>query len=169
MSGNSTRAGVGLFTHGHDALVAIGLIATFVAGVVIATLVVHLAPPHRRRSGVLALVAALLALAAHIGEGPWAPALMALAMGAANIVLATNGEVSFGVTYMTGALVKFGQGIGAALLGRDRFGWLPYLLLWSGLLSGAAAGAALYPLLGMQGLWLPALGAALLIPFVERT
>lgn len=168
MSGNSTRAGVGLVTHARDAAIAGGLILTFVSGVVAGTLTGHFAPSHRKRTAVLALVALLLALAAISGNRVWAPVLMAFAMGAANIVLASDGEVSFGVTYMTGALVKLGQQVGGALLGRERFGWFPYLVLWTGLLGGAATGAALFPLIGMQALWVPALAAILLLPFVEQ-
>ena len=54
-----------------------------------------------------------------------------------------DGEVSIGVTYMTGTLVKLGQHVALALLGGNRFGWLLYLLLWCGLVLGATAGAPL--------------------------
>ena len=113
----------------------------------------------------LAVVALLLVAGALLGRDPRpmpAACTIALAMGAANAVFQRDGEVSIGVTYMTGTLVKLGQRLAAALLGGDRWGWLPYLLMWSGLLAGAVAGAALYPLLGMAALWIAAAAAGLL-------
>lgn len=166
MSGNSTRAGVGVAMHAAHALTAAGLIASFLTGVIAATLLGQFAPsPHRSRF-VLGFVALLLAIAALTGPHWTAAAAMALAMGAVNIVFAAEGDVSFGVTYMTGALVKMGQRIAATLLGRDRFGWLPYLVLWTGLVSGAVAGAMVYPVYGMSALWGAAVAAALIAAFV---
>ena len=43
-------------------------------------------------------------------------------------------------TYMTGNLVKLGQGIVAAFQGGGRLAWLPFLLLWLGLVAGAVCG-----------------------------
>jgi uncharacterized membrane protein YoaK (UPF0700 family) len=81
---------------------------------------------------------------------------MAIAMGAENAVFEHDGEVRIGLTYMTGTLVKLGQRVSAALLGGDRLAWVPYLLLWLGLVLGACAGAAIYPYLGLNGLWIAA-------------
>lgn len=88
---------------------------------------------------------------------------MAMAMGAENGIFERNGEVAIGLTYMTGTLVKFGQRVAAAFLGGDRLAWAPYLLLWLGLISGASAGAAIYPHLGLQALWIAAAAGAGLI------
>src|SRR3546814_20958730 len=65
-----------------------------------------------------------------------------------------DGEVSIGVTYMTGALVKLGQRLAAALVGGPRWQWAPYLALWGGLIAGAAAGAPASPRAGMASLWI---------------
>jgi uncharacterized membrane protein YoaK (UPF0700 family) len=62
--------------------------------------------------------------------------------------------VSIGVTYMTGTLVRLGQHIAAALRGHDPLGWLPYLLLWFGLLCGGVLGTWIYPVVELAGLWL---------------
>ena len=70
--------------------------------------------------------------------------LMACAMGAANNVFQRSGEVSVGVTYMTGTLVKFGQHLSAALTGGPRTRWLPYLMLWFGLICGGIIGAMVH-------------------------
>ncbi len=164
MSGNSTRAGVG-FTQGSRAGVeATALIGTFVLGVVAGSLVGR-AAGRRQRAAVLLLVAGLLAAAAALGaRGSARPAAaaMALAMGAENTVFQREGEVSIGVTYMTGSLVKLGQRLAAALMGGSRTAWLPYLLLWGGLVTGAAAGALAHRFVGLGGLWLAAAAAAIL-------
>jgi uncharacterized membrane protein YoaK (UPF0700 family) len=93
--------------------------------------------------------------------GP-AAAAMALAMGAENTVFERGGQVSFGVTYMTGTLVRLGQGVAGALRGGNPLGWAPYLLLWLGLAVGGLAGASVYPVLGLKGLWWAAALAAAL-------
>jgi uncharacterized membrane protein YoaK (UPF0700 family) len=89
---------------------------------------------------------------------------MALAMGAENAVFERDGEVSIGLTYMTGTLVKVGQRLTAALFGGDRFAWAPYLLLWAGL----AAGASVYPVVGLQGLWAAVAAIAILAVLADR-
>lgn len=164
MSGNTTRMGVGLAYRAHDFMVASGLIATFVAGVVIGSLWGSRTGKHRR-TAVLGLVSALLASAAilhHIGLTMPSFVAMALAMGAENAVFERDGKVQVGLTYMTGTLVKTGQHLATALEGGDRWGWTPYLLQWLSLAAGAAAGALCYPLAGMDALWLP---VAILILF----
>lgn len=164
MSGNSTRLGVGLAHGGGAAAVAGGLIAVFVCGVVLGSITGRLAGA-ARRVAVLGLVTALLLIAATshaAGASIAAVAAMALAMGAENAVFERDGEVSIGLTYMTGALVKLGQHLTAALFGGDRLAFAPYLFLWLGLVAGATLGAAVHPLLGLGGLWFAALAAGAL-------
>ena len=164
MSGNSTRLGVGLASHLPTAVTAAALIATFVLGATAGALVAEVAG-RRRNVAVLGFVTVLLAFAAASGSARsagWPIAAMVLAMGAENAVFQRGGEVSVGVTYMTGTLVKLGQRIAAAILGGNRWAWLPYLLLWVGLVLGAVAGAALYTVLGMSALWIAAGAAAAL-------
>jgi len=155
MSGNSTRLGVGLAHGPSDAAIAAGLIASFVAGVVAGTLTGRAWYP-MRGIVVLALVGLLLALAAGadlIGIRGLSIIAMAAAMGAANATFERDGEVSIGVTYMTGTLVKMGQRIADALSGGHPLAWLWYLLLWLGLVAGATIGTLIYPSIGLQGLW----------------
>lgn len=164
MSGNSTRLGVGIAEDTQPALLAAGLIGTFVTGVALGTFAGRAAGRHRRPV-VLLLVAALLALGAWagmIGLGGLASVGMVLAMGAENAVFEQNGEVRIGLTYMTGTLVKLGQRLADAALGGAPLAWLSYLLLWLGLVAGAVAGALLYPRLGLDALWIAAAAAALL-------
>jgi len=163
MSGNSTRLAVGISEGSTVALTAIGLIAGFVAGVVLGGLVGHHAR-HRRRPAVLALVAALLLLAAILAPFslPLALLAMVMAMGAENPALADNGEVKVGLTYMTGALVRLGQGLVNRLTGRDASHWRVDLGLWCGLMAGAIAGAAAYAWIALSALWIAAALALIL-------
>ena len=164
MSGNTTRLGVGVTSISPTAATAAGLIATFVFGVATGTLTGH-AAGRNRRPLVLLLVAALLAAAALAGMLQFrvvSLALTALAMGAENAVFEQDGEVSIGLTYMTGTLVKLGQRLAVALRGGDPFGWTSYLKLWLGLLTGAILGAGVDHRFGLGALWGAALAAALL-------
>ena len=170
MSGNTTRLAVDLASGTTAAAAAAGLVATFVAGVVAGSLTSRLCGVHRR-SAVFALVALLLALAAGLsglGAMTAAAVAMALAMGAENAVFETDGEVRIGLTYMTGTLVKLGQRLTTAVLGGDRLGWLPYLLLWLGLAAGGFAGALTYARLGTDGLWVATAAAAALAVVSHR-
>src|SRR5438067_938178 len=113
MSGNSTRLGVGVALHLHDGLVAGALVAAFLIGVILGSLAGEAARA-RRPAVVLAGVAVLLGGAAYLdGIGRMLAALgfLALAMGALNTVFQRSGEVRFGLTYMTGGLVRAGIGI----------------------------------------------------------
>lgn len=156
MSGNSTRLAVGVAQHHAAALLALQLIATFVGGVAIGSMIGRMAGRYRHPL-ILAWMALLLALAGTAGQlgAVWAAAsLMALAMGAENTVFEEDGEVRLGLTYMTGTLVKLGQRLAAAVLGGPRWAWLPHFYLWVGLVGGAITGAATFPLLGFGGLWI---------------
>ncbi|HRO04380.1 MAG TPA: DUF1275 family protein [Terricaulis sp.] len=164
MSGNSTRLAVGISQAPAEAWLALGLIAAFMAGVIAGALVNR---SGARRGGalVLALVTVLLCAAAMLGQGGaafWAMALLAAAMGVENAVFLRDGEVSIGVTYMTGALVRMGQRIAGALTGGPAFAWAPYLILWLGLIAGAALGAIAFVHFGFACLWFAAAAAALL-------
>jgi len=171
MSGNTTRLAVGLAQGTPSAAIAGGLIVTFILGVVLGTLSGHFAGK-QGTAAKLALVSLLLALAAGfgvMGVSFGAVVAMTLAMGAINAVFAHGGEVHIGLTYMTGTLVKIGQRLAMAFLGGDRLAWWPYALLWFGLAAGAVTGALVYPYLGLNGLWLAALAAALFALAAMRT
>jgi uncharacterized membrane protein YoaK (UPF0700 family) len=170
MSGNTTRLGVGVAGRSVHAAIAAGLIFAFVVGVVAGSLVGRFAVS-RRRFAILAFVAAMLALAAVLGgfgETGLAVGAMALAMGAENAVFERDGEVSIGLTYITGTLVKVGQRIAGALAGADPFAWAPYLMLWAALATGAVAGAAVYPLVGLQALWAAVAAIAVMAMVADR-
>jgi len=170
MSGNSTRLAVGIAQASFNGAIAAGLIAAFITGVVLGSVAGRLAG-QRRRPAVIGFASLLLATAAlfnAFGHKAPALALMAVAMGAENAVFEQDGEVKIGLTYMTGTLVKLGQGIAGALFGGDRLAWAPYLLLWTGLLVGAIAGAAAYREIGLSGLWIAA-GASGMLALIAST
>jgi uncharacterized membrane protein YoaK (UPF0700 family) len=145
MSGNTTRMGVELVERPALALAPLGLIGCFLAGVVTGALIGRQFKGRHKRV-LLGLVAALLAAgAAMLVAGQAIPflALSAAAMGLANNIFARDGEVTVGVTYMTGALVRFGQGIAARISGQSLPATRGYGLLWSALALGAASGGGL--------------------------
>ncbi|MFN3990241.1 MAG: YoaK family protein [Erythrobacter sp.] len=145
MSGNTTRMGVELVERPALALAPLGLIACFVAGVIGGALLARRWRGRHKRA-LLGLVTALLGTAAAClaaGQPIAFLALSASAMGFANNVFSRDGEVTVGVTYMTGALVRFGQGVAARLGGEPLASTRGYGLLWSALALGAAAGGAL--------------------------
>lgn len=156
MSGNTTRLGVDLAVHPAMAIVPAGLIAGFVLGVFVGALLAARAGAWRKVA-VLGLVAGLLvgaALAHATGAGLAMLGLLVFAMGALNNTFQRDGEVSVGLTYMTGALVRFAQGLAARVSGTGGEGWANWLLLWLGLAAGAVTGA--FALLAWPGLalWL---------------
>lgn len=162
MSGNSTRLGVDIADMSANAGVAALLIGSFVVGVIIASLLGR-AAGGRHRTVVPVLMVVLLAGAAGLGDmrqDRLTAILMAMAMGVENIFFAHGTDIRVGLTYMTGRLVKIGQQLAAAITGEDRWGWLPHLLLWCGLISGGVAGAVAYLFLGSDALWLAVAGAA---------
>lgn len=170
MSGNSTRLGVGLAEDWSAAALAGGLIALFVLGVMIGALA-NRGGDHAGSIRVLILVSAGLAIAgafASLNAPAFAIAALVCAMGALNGVFQRDGEVAIAITYMTGTLVRMGRAIIVALTGGPRWHWAPYLLLWIGLVTGAALGALSYAAIGLMGLWGAALAAAALTIIFTR-
>jgi uncharacterized membrane protein YoaK (UPF0700 family) len=162
MSGNTTRASADL-VHGspRGALLALGLVGFFTLGVVLSTLAVRRAGPYRRAL-VLGFTAALLVIAAlstELGAAVIMPPVLALAMGAVNTAYTRGGEVSVGLTYMTGTLVKAGQHFAAALTGAPHEPWLKYATLWAMILFGAVVGATSYRGIWLHSLWVAAAAA----------
>lgn len=170
MSGNTTRLGVDLIQFPARAWVPALLIGGFLLGVIGGALIAARAGVERKPV-VLGAVAILLALAATAqisGSLVAMLALLVLAMGALNNTFQRDGEVAVGLTYMTGALVRLGQGIAARLSGAGGEGLVSWGLLWLGLASGALAGA--WGWLNWPGgaLWLAAGWAGLLALLARR-
>lgn len=165
MSGNSTRFSIAFadqrFTY---AGLVLGVIALFVLGVMLGTAVSRLT--HRlRKTAVLFLVGCLLiagAICHSVGQTYLSTGLMVLAMGAENAVFQRDGEVSIGLTYMTGTLVRLGQHLTASFFGGSRTAWIPYAFHWFGLAVGAILGGWGHSTLRAFTLW-PAVGAAFIL------
>jgi uncharacterized membrane protein YoaK (UPF0700 family) len=159
MSGNSTRMGVSLAAADWPkAAEALGLIGLFVLGAAAGSLIV-LGRGASGRSRLLLAEAALLGAAAlgyALGLSQPAIAAIVLAMGLENAVFQIGGGAGLGLTYITGALVKVGQSLAAALTGGSRFGWVPNLLLWAALVAGSALGALGYHWINLNAIWFAA-------------
>ena len=159
MSGNSTRLGVSLArANWLNAADALGLILLFVAGAAVGSVIV-LGRSTYRQTWVLAAEALLLAAAGlsyELGHPSPAIAAIVLAMGLENAVFQIAGGGGLGLTYVTGALVKVGQFIGAALSGGPRWAWVPNLLLWAALVMGSACGALVYFWINLSAIWFAA-------------
>lgn len=170
MSGNTTRLAVDLATDSLRALVPGLLILGFVGGVIGGALLAIRAGP-RRKPAVLALVTVLLLAAAAFrasGHPHLGIAGLVLAMGAINNTFQRGGEVAIGVTYMTGALVRMGQGLAASLAGQPGGDWKGFLMLWSGLAAGAVCGALAWLRWEEGCLWLAAGWAAAMVAVALR-
>ena len=172
MSGNSTRMGVSLAQGDwSNAAAALGLVALFVAGAAGGSLIV-LGRGANRQPWVLLVEASLLAVAAlcyTVGLPNAAVAAMVLAMGLENAVFQIEGGAGLGLTYVTGALVKVGQMLAAALTGGARWAWLPNLLLWAALVMGVVCGASAYHWINLAAIWFAAGVALALSAMVAAT
>jgi uncharacterized membrane protein YoaK (UPF0700 family) len=172
MSGNSTRMGVNL-AQGQwmNAAEAFGVIALFVIGAAVGSLMVLGRGVHRQPW--VLLVEALLLVAAGLADVFGMPntaiAAIVLAMGLENAVFQIEGGGGLGVTYVTGALVKVGQLVAAALTGGARWGWVSNLLLWAALVAGSACGALAYYWINLAAIWFAAGGALALSAIVAVT
>ncbi len=144
MSGNTTQLGRSLAYHDYGgALLPLGLVALFIAGATIGTLIAEKSA--RRAPGLLLLGEGALLAGAYAGFGTHRPMmgliLLPIAMGLANIVTLHAGGPNPGTTYSTGALVKLGvtlAGLGRDTTVRD----LAFnAAMWIALLAGSVLGA----------------------------
>lgn len=136
MSGNSTTLAVSLARGDWPHARLIGLIiGVFVAGAACGQAVAELSG-RWRLPVVVALVTALLCLS--LIDTNTGILAMTFAMGALNAAMQHAGKVAVSITFVTGALVRFGQGLGALLTGRSGgWLWLPQAVPWTGLMTGA--------------------------------
>ncbi len=164
MSGNTTRLGVELARQPSAAVLPALLAFAFVCGVVVGALLTGRFAG-RHKPPLLLMVALLLASGAALGgQGYPRTALLALAtaMGALNNSFQRDGKVAVGLTYMTGALVRLGQGLAAKLQNRAAEPWADWLMLWLALAGGATLGALTYVMWPALTFWIAAALAALL-------
>jgi uncharacterized membrane protein YoaK (UPF0700 family) len=161
MSGNSTRLAVGLSQSAAFVGFVLAIIGSFVLGVFASSLFGRLTKltNRQRQSRILMVIALLLAFVpflANTGHIVLALCGATFCMGAENTIFAQKGSVTFGVTYMTGALVKIGQEFASLVSGGEAKELLPYIMLWAGLIFGAVLGAMLFGRIGHYSFWVAA-------------
>lgn len=163
MSGNTTRLAVAMSEGEVVSVVRLSMaIISFVIG---NALGVILARHTRRRAAPVLLIVAILLAASSAWPFEWhAPALVMsiLSMGMLNAVVEQVNGLPIGLTYVTGALSRFGRGLGRWMLGERRPGWRVQLVPWSGMLLGAAFGAFLEHRLGLSAMAASAMLASIL-------
>lgn len=161
MSGNTTMLGMAL-GRGDWLRVGLicGLVGLFVAGAAAGAALAELAGRHQ--AGAVAMAVAAI-LTVPLLQPHWTVAAFVLAMGALNASMNRVGQVGISLTYVTGTLVKLGQGLGRALCGKpDGWSWLWQAPMWASLLAGAVLATVVRQRLGTETLWpLPVLAVVL--------
>ena len=172
MSGNTTQLGDALANGVWPVtLLTASLVLLFFLGSVAGS---ALALADRRWGPVGALALVLLALSTALAltlagyPPPQTMLALAVAAGAQNAVLLSEGSVRLGATFVTGTLFAAGQDLARALRREaPPWRWAQHLLVWASLLAGAAFGALGYRTLDIYALALPlAVYAAFLLGFV---
>lgn len=156
MSGNTTRAALSFAEgdYGH-ALTLFVALWVFIFGNALGIVLAHTLSA-RRAFVVLSAVAILLAGASAVPADQMRAQfyLVVLAMGMINATVEQIEGLPIGLTYITGALSRFGRGIGRWLIGdRNARGWLIQTVPWTGMACGAISGAFLTHHLGSHALW----------------
>ena len=163
MSGNTTRLAVAI-SAGDLGLMGrlMLLVATFVAGNALGVIVGRFS--RRHALPLLLCIATLLCGAAALPFSDMLTALLAaiIAMGMLNAAVEEVNGLPVGLTYVTGALSRFGRGLGRWMLGERRNGWRVQLIPWGGMFVGAVLGAWLEQRMGLKALMVSGGLAALL-------
>ncbi|MHA3735788.1 YoaK family protein [Pseudomonas sp. Eth.TT006] len=163
MSGNTTRLAVAI-SDGDMGLTLrlVVLVVTFVFGNALGIVIGRLGG--RRTLPLLLCIATLLCAAAAWPADSQLPALLAaiIAMGMLNAAVEEVNGLPVGLTYVTGALSRFGRGLGRWMLGERRNGWRVQLVPWTGMFIGAILGAVLEQHFGLRALFVSGLLAAVL-------
>jgi len=160
MSGNSTQLAVALGQGNLAQAGAIaGLIALFVLGAAAGQALADFTG-RWHMTWVLICVAILLAIGAIIGA---AAEPMVFAMGAMNAAMRRAGSTPVSLTFVTGTLVRFGQGLGDLLVRHAKgWSWVAQATPWLGMVVGATIGGAAYMQFGEAATWVPVSLAGLL-------
>ncbi|CRM49479.1 YoaK family protein [Pseudomonas sp. 25 R 14] len=163
MSGNTTRLAVAI-SEGDLGLTGrlTLLVATFILGNALGVIISRLSKRHALP--LLLCIATLLCGAAAWPMTEQLPAVLAaiIAMGMLNAAVEQVNGLPVGLTYVTGALSRFGRGLGRWMLGERRNGWRVQLIPWAGMFVGAVIGALLEHQMGIKALLVSGLLSALL-------
>jgi uncharacterized membrane protein YoaK (UPF0700 family) len=153
MSGNSTQLAAAL---GHGDLAGAATIAELITLFVFGAAAGQVLADFTGRwhmTWVLMGVALFLVVAAVLKN---VPEPMVFAMGALNASMHRAGKIPVSLTFVTGVLVRFGQGLGNFLTGRATgWIWLAQATSWVGMITGATIGGAAYLWIGEPAIWLP--------------
>ncbi|CAN7606096.1 MULTISPECIES: YoaK family protein [Ensifer] len=166
MSGNTTRAATAV-AEGNilRSLILLGSLAVFVVGNAMGTIV----SSRFRAGGVLFGVTVTLALTAAGGDhlpNELRFYLIVLAMGVVNASVEHIEGLPISLTYVTGALSRFGRGLGRWIIGTGNIQWTIQIVPWIGMLGGAIVGAMLEYRFGQLSLWAPTILSGLLFTLV---
>jgi uncharacterized membrane protein YoaK (UPF0700 family) len=153
MTGNAQRAALGYFRHDVVLSVTAGLLLLcFVAGVVVASWCRrHFWLAHPHGPTVLTTFSLVAATVVDIVMDRWDQdqldftpiMLVAFGIGALNTSFVKDGEVSIPISYVTGTLVKMGQGIERHIAGGKAADWLGYFLMFASFVLGATFGGCI--------------------------
>jgi uncharacterized membrane protein YoaK (UPF0700 family) len=151
MSGNTTHLAVAIGTQLWSSVFDIALwILAFIAGNILGVILARLAK--RQAWPLLFYIGLLLALTAAWGESRPAFLMAVVAMGLINSVVEEVNGLPIGLTYVTGALSRFGRGLGRWLMGERRAGWRVQLVPWTGMIAGGVTGAWLQQKFGVTAM-----------------
>ena len=166
LTGNTTRAAISFADgdYGH-ALILFFALWVFIAGNAIGIVLAYTLSG-RRTFVVLTGVAVTIAVAAMLPQNDYPRLqfyLVILAMGIVNATVEHIEGLPIGLTYVTGALSRFGRGIGRWIIGdRNPTGWVIQTVPWTGMACGAVTGAFVTKYLGNDALWVVALAVVVL-------
>ncbi|WP_158014939.1 YoaK family protein [Mycobacterium basiliense] len=150
MTGNAQRAVLGYFREDMWLSITAGLLLLcFVLGVVVASVCRrHIWVDHPHGPTVLTTFSLIAATALDIVIGGWEDGqldflpimFVVFGVGSLNTSFVKDGEVSVPLSYVTGTLVKMGQGIERHIAGGNSADWLGYFLLFASFVLGATVG-----------------------------
>lgn len=142
MSGNTTHLAVAVGEHLWAPVINITYwLIAFVIGNTVGVVVSRLAK--RKAWPALLIIGFLLGLTSLLASDHHFFVLAVGAMGMINSVVEEVNGVPIGLTYVTGALSRFGRGLGRWFIGERRSGWRVQLVPWVGLLGGGIIGTVL--------------------------
>jgi uncharacterized membrane protein YoaK (UPF0700 family) len=162
MTGNAQRAVLGYFR--GEVLVSITaalLMLCFVAGVVVASACRRrFWSAHPHGPTVLTTLSLMAATVVDVIDEGWEESMLDFApitlvvfgIGALNTSFVKDGEVSVPLSYVTGTLVKMGQGIERHIAGGKVADWVGYFLLFASFVLGAAVGGFISVV--VNGMWM---------------
>jgi uncharacterized membrane protein YoaK (UPF0700 family) len=168
MTGNAQRAVLGYFRHDVVLSVTAGvLMLCFVGGVVVASVCRRrFWTGHPHGPTVLTTFSLVAATVVDVINEGWeknaldfAPIMLVVfGIGALNTSFVKDGEVSVPLSYVTGTLVKMGQGIERHIAGGTAADWLGYFLLFASFVLGAVVGGCIS--LVVNGTWMLVVASA---------